>query len=399
MRRRRRCAAYANGPCAGAAAITRRPVGTGAAWYLGTLPDEATLTALLAEIVRDAGGTGRSRIARGVEAIRRRTDDGRSWTFLINHSGARIRFSLSGFELISGSPADRLELEPAGVAVVREGSHARQPTPCANPRAGQRARRGPGGRPGHRTGVSDMTVRRDIEHLARRDLLRTRPRRAVAASDHAELSRTQPSADEPGSRQVASHAAGEGGDRPRGRDPRRAGAAIALSAGTTTVALARGCARHPGADHRHQQCASGPGARGSASAAGHTVVLTGGTRTPSEALVGPIAVQALRGLHVDLVFLGVHGLDLKAGGDSESRRGGDESGAHPVRAVAVWVADHTKWGIVGLGTIVGLDAVATLVTDAGLPADARASVADVVGRLVVTDVPAQLVTTSSGPVA
>lgn len=115
-------AAYANGPCAGAAAITRRPVGTGAAWYLGTLPDEATLTALLAEIVRDAGvAPVVPGLPAGVEAIRRRTDDGRSWTFLINHSGARIRFSLSGFELISGSPADRLELEPAGVAVVREG--------------------------------------------------------------------------------------------------------------------------------------------------------------------------------------------------------------------------------------------------------------------------------------
>ncbi|MFN8099048.1 MAG: DeoR/GlpR family DNA-binding transcription regulator [Dermatophilaceae bacterium] len=250
-------------------------------------------------------------------------------------------------------------------------------------------------------GVSDMTVRRDIEHLARRDLLERVHGGAVAAGDHAELSRTQPSADEPGFA-AKSHLM----QRAKAAIAREAatlvepGAAIALSAGTTTVALARELRAIPGLTIVTNSVPAAQALAGSASAAGHTVVLTGGTRTPSEALVGPIAVQALRGLHVDLVFLGVHGLDLKAGlttpnlVEAETNRALIQSG----RSLCV-VADHTKWGIVGLGTIVGLDAVATLVTDAGLPADARASVADVVGRLVVTDVPAQLVTTSSGPVA
>ena len=44
-----------------------------------------------------------------------------------------------------------------------------------------------------------------------------------------------------------------------------------------------------------------------------TVVLTGGIRTPSDALVGPVAVQALQALHVDWLFLGVHGIDERAG--------------------------------------------------------------------------------------
>ena len=39
-----------------------------------------------------------------------------------------------------------------------------------------------------------------------------------------------------------------------------------------------------------------------------TVVLTGGVRTPSDALVGPIAVNAIRSLHLDVLFLGVHGI-------------------------------------------------------------------------------------------
>jgi DeoR/GlpR family transcriptional regulator of sugar metabolism len=44
-----------------------------------------------------------------------------------------------------------------------------------------------------------------------------------------------------------------------------------------------------------------------------TVILTGGIRTPSAALVGPVADLALRNLHVDQLFLGVHGMDPIAG--------------------------------------------------------------------------------------
>ena len=44
-----------------------------------------------------------------------------------------------------------------------------------------------------------------------------------------------------------------------------------------------------------------------------TVVLTGGVRTPSDALVGPVAVAALRSLHLDSVFMGVHGMSARAG--------------------------------------------------------------------------------------
>jgi hypothetical protein len=44
-----------------------------------------------------------------------------------------------------------------------------------------------------------------------------------------------------------------------------------------------------------------------------TVILTGGMRTPSDALVGPVTVAALRDLHVDTAILGVHGMDPRAG--------------------------------------------------------------------------------------
>ena len=39
-----------------------------------------------------------------------------------------------------------------------------------------------------------------------------------------------------------------------------------------------------------------------------TVVLTGGIRTPSDALAGPVAEAAITSLNVDVLFLGVHGM-------------------------------------------------------------------------------------------
>ncbi len=48
----------------------------------------------------------------------------------------------------------------------------------------------------------------------------------------------------------------------------------------------------------------------------------------------------------------------------------------------VVVADHTKWGTVGLSSFAALDQVDTLVTDAGLPAEVRAEISEQL-RLVV----------------
>jgi DeoR/GlpR family transcriptional regulator of sugar metabolism len=114
-----------------------------------------------------------------------------------------------------------------------------------------------------------------------------------------------------------------------------------------------------------------------------TVVLTGGVRTPSDSLVGPVADQAIATLHFDVLFLGVHGISAEAGlstpnlAEAETNRRLVQS----ARRVVV-VADHTKWGTVGLSSFATLDQVDTLVTDAGLPAEARAEISEHL-RLVV----------------
>ena len=103
-----------------------------------------------------------------------------------------------------------------------------------------------------------------------------------------------------------------------------------------------------------------------------TVVLTGGVRTPSDALVGPVAVQSLRSLHLDVVFLGVHGMADGPGfttpnlTESETDRALVEAG----RKLVV-LADHTKWGIVGISTIADLDEADVVVTDDGMSDRAR----------------------------
>ena len=53
----------------------------------------------------------------------------------------------------------------------------------------------------------------------------------------------------------------------------------------------------------------------------------------------------------------------------------------------VVVADHTKWGTVGISTIADLDEADVLVTDEGLSAEARAVLGEQVGELVLAHVP------------
>jgi DeoR/GlpR family transcriptional regulator of sugar metabolism len=51
------------------------------------------------------------------------------------------------------------------------------------------------------------------------------------------------------------------------------------------------------------------------------------------------------------------------------------------------VADHTKWGVVGLSSFAELDEVDTLISDSGLPGEARGLLVDRVGQLVIADGP------------
>ncbi|MET8684870.1 DeoR/GlpR family DNA-binding transcription regulator [Streptomyces sp. NPDC004732] len=232
-------------------------------------------------------------------------------------------------------------------------------------------------------GVSDMTVRRDLDALARQGVLEKVHGGAVPvmeASTHEPgfeaKSGLELTAKEDIARTAASLVA--------------PGTAIALSGGTTTYALAHHLLDVPDltvvtnsvrvADVFHSAQRTSGQRQGAA-----TVVLTGGVRTPSDSLVGPVADQAIRALHFDVLFLGVHGISLEAGlstpnlAEAETNRRLVQS----ARRVVV-VADHTKWGTVGLSSFASLSQVDTLVTDGGLAAEARVEISEHVNRIVVT---------------
>ena len=117
-----------------------------------------------------------------------------------------------------------------------------------------------------------------------------------------------------------------------------------------------------------------------------TVLLTGGIRTPSDALVGPVAIRSLETLHLDQVFMGVHGMDVRAGFSTPNLLESETNRAMIERSRRLIVcADSSKWGVVGLSSMAGLSEAAVLVTDSGLSAQASGALADHVGELVVVD--------------
>ncbi|MEV6369625.1 beta-galactosidase [Micromonospora musae] len=117
-------ASYADGPLPGVAAVTRHPVGAGAAWYLGTRLDQPATDRLVARLVAESGVRPAAAAPAGVEVVRRR-DGGRSWLFVLNHTDDAARLSVTGVDLLTGLPCDGALVVPAGeVAVVREDSPA-----------------------------------------------------------------------------------------------------------------------------------------------------------------------------------------------------------------------------------------------------------------------------------
>lgn len=224
--------------------------------------------------------------------------------------------------------------------------------------------------------VSDMTVRRDLDLLARQGIL-----------DKVHGGATMPgrnSTDEPGfEKKSARERIEKDAIATLATTLVRPGFAVGLSAGTTTWTVAHRLLDVPRITvvTNSVQIASvfyqNP-------RADQTVVLTGGIRTPSDALVGPVAVAALRSLNLDLVFLGVHGMDERTGFTSPNLLEAETSRALAAagRRLAV-VADHTKWGVVGISTIAALEDADVVVTDDRLHDDAVAYLTERVGDVLV----------------
>jgi DeoR/GlpR family transcriptional regulator of sugar metabolism len=225
-------------------------------------------------------------------------------------------------------------------------------------------------------GVSDMTVRRDLDVLQSQGLIE---------KVHGGAMLIGPRAEEPGFE----------AKRQREQSEKQAialmaarlaqrGNAVGISAGTTTWYLVEPLSEildltvvtnstNIAIELHHL---ARPGTR---------IILTGGDfRTPSDALVGPVADRAIRSMNLDLLFLGVHGMELESGFTTPNLAEAETNRAFIDRSRRVAVlADHTKWRTVGLHTIARLRAADVLVTDALLEPTARRALGREVGELMV----------------
>ena len=216
-------------------------------------------------------------------------------------------------------------------------------------------------------GVSEMTVRRDIDVLEARG----------------SVVRVHGGAVRPGA--MSSVEAGFDVNRRRSSEAKRLiataamtlltpGMTVSITGGSTTFALAPLLMRLEGltvitnslplAEELHRLEARAP--RDGAP----QVLVTGGQLTPSKALVGPLATGTLASLRADLCFMGAHGLDPEAGITTPNLAEADTNRAFArTSAQLVLLADSTKLGVVSLARVDGVSAAAAIVTDREPPGE------------------------------
>ena len=205
-------------------------------------------------------------------------------------------------------------------------------------------------------GVSGMTVRRDLDLLAQEGLIE---KVHGGATIRSRLSADEPGFEAKSYRQVAEKEA----IARAASELVEPGQAVALSAGTTTWRLARRLRHTP-----------------------NLTVVTNSLPV-ADVLVGPIAAATLHSLHVDVLFMGVHGMSEDAGFTTPNLLEAETDEALIASAERlVVVADHTKWGVRGLVSIARLDDAVVLLSDGGLSPEARSTLSESVGEVVIVPV-------------
>ncbi len=203
--------------------------------------------------------------------------------------------------------------------------------------------------------VSAATVRRDLEFLEQQRMLTRTHGGAVAQGVLYELPlRYKSGRHQEEKKRIAAEAASRVAD----------GVAIGLTGGTTTTEVARAVIDRQrltvvtNALNIASELAIRPNLK---------LVVTGGYARPeSYELVGPLAEQALAGLNLDVVFLGVDGISPTAGITTHH-----EVEAHTNLALierarhVVVVTDSSKIGLVAFAQICPIDRVHEVITDAG----------------------------------
>lgn len=220
-----------------------------------------------------------------------------------------------------------------------------------------------------RFGASAATTRRDLDSLAEQRLLTRTHGGAVAHSVAYELPIRYKSHQRTQQKESIAQAAAA---------LVAPGMVVGLSGGTTTTAIAAALAAR-------DDLAAGPGitvvtnavniAAQLATRPDIKVVVTGGViHSRSYELVGPFVEQLLRGVRLDIAFIGVNGMDAGAGATTQDEREAAVNRMMAERARrAVVVTDSSKLGTVAFAAVGGAELFPVLLTDDGASA---ASLAD-----------------------
>lgn len=224
-------------------------------------------------------------------------------------------------------------------------------------------------------GVSEVTVRRDLEALERRGLLerihggavgarrmRSEPRYLEAMTTHPEekrlIGRAAASVVEPGD-------------------------TLFLNGGTTTLEVFR----HLEASNVRVVTNHVGMAVESAEREVDVILVGGHYRAPSNSLVGPFATENLRRVTASRAFIGAEGVSRRSGLTTPSPVEAEVARLmiDLTRGEVIVVADHSKMGTVADFVIAGLDRVDRLITDGGIDAEYRAGLAEAGIEVTIAD--------------
>lgn len=228
-------------------------------------------------------------------------------------------------------------------------------------------------------GVSEVSIRRDLEELEARGLLRrvwggavSVPQTILEWSFNEKMMMHKEQKERIGR---AAAALVKDGD------------VIIMDSGTTVVHVARHISRDIlTAGHLTVITSSLPIVRELGCWKGVHLILLGGIYLPQqEVVVGPQAIASLSGLHADKMFLGAGGLSLDVGATTVTVLDAEvDRACVKASEQVIAVIDSSKIGRKGLATVVPLTEIDILITDDGAPPDfiAQATALGVEVRLV-----------------
>lgn len=221
-------------------------------------------------------------------------------------------------------------------------------------------------------GVSEVTIRRDLEDLERRHLLERTHGGAILAQRMAQ----EPPYTEAASRNpIEKQRIGAAAARLAGP-----GDTVFLNGGTTTLEVFRHL--EPGV----RVVTNHVGAVLAAADRDIELILVGGEyRSPSSSCVGAFATQTIRRIFATRSFIGVEGFSMRSGLTTPAAPEAEIARVmiEQTQGQVVVVADSSKVGTIADFAIAPVEAASVLVTDAGLDGEYRSELAALGVQVVV----------------